>query len=183
MCQLKSADTNCPIDWLSETNARIIQKIFLISKVKCRFIPIAEARDFRGMLSVNLSLKKLTPAQIQRGVFLSKRFLVCSERQERNVAGAFNGDCHLTLMLGAVARNAARKNFTALSREAAKFCRVFVIYSFNFIDAKCANLSARASTSFSAHLQSSLKRRVFRVNGLAAEVVIISSRRSLFATI
>ena len=110
--------------------------------------------------------------------------LICGERQERNVAGAFNGDSHLTLMLGAVARNAARKNFAALGRETAELSRVFVIYSLNFIDAKRTNFSARASTSFSAHFQSSLKRRVVRVNRFAAKIIIIISfGRSRFATI
>ena len=112
--------------------------------------------------------------------FIGEKILICSERQERDIAGAFDGDSHLTLMFGAVARNAARKNFTALGGEAAKFCRVFVIYFFNFIDAKRTNFSARASTSFSAHLQSSLKRGVFGVNGFAAEIVIIFlGRRTL----
>ena len=80
-------------------------------------------------------------------------------------------------MLGAVARNAARQNFSALGGEAAELGRVFVIYLFNFIDAKRTNFSARASTSFSAHVQSSLKGRVVRVNRFAAEVVIIFGGR------
>ena len=101
------------------------------------------------------------------------KILIGSERQERNVAGAFDGDCHLTLMLGAVAGNAARKNFPAFGREAAKFCRIFVVYLFNFIDTKRTDFPARASTTFSTHLQSSLKGCVFGVNGFAAEVVVV----------
>ena len=128
-------------------------------------------------------MKFKSPVEVRRGILYCKIISVCSERQKRDVAGAFNGDSHLTLMLGAVARNAARKNFAALSGETAEFRRVFIIYSLNFIDAKRANLSARASTSFSAHILSSLKWRVVGVNSLAAEIVIISSRRSLFATI
>ena len=119
--------------------------------------------------------KKISPAEFDEGFFVREKFLICSERQERNVAGAFNGDCHLTLMLGAVARNAARQNFSALGGEAAELGRVFVIYLFNFIDAKRTNFSARASTSFSAHVQSSLKGRVVRVNRFTAEIVIIVS--------
>ena len=83
--------------------------------------------------------------------FRGKNFLVCSERQKRDVAGAFDGDCHLTLMLGAIARNAARQNLSAFGGEAAKFGRVFVVYSFDFVDAERANLPTRAPTSFSAH--------------------------------
>ena len=102
-----------------------------------------------------------------------QKILICSERQERDVASAFDGDRHLTLMLGAVARNAARKNFSTFGCETAEFRRVFVIYLFNFIDAERTNFSARASTSFSAHIQTSLKRRVVRINRLAAAKVII----------
>ena len=87
---------------------------------------------------------------------LPVKILICSERQERDVAGAFDGDCHLTLMLGAVARYAARQNLSALGGEAAEFSRVFVVYLFNLIDAKRTDFPARASTSFSAHLQSSI---------------------------
>jgi hypothetical protein len=54
-------------------------------------------------------------------------------------------------MFSAVARNAARKNFSTLSGEAAKFSRVFIVYSLDFIDAKRANFPARTPTSFSTH--------------------------------
>ena len=76
-------------------------------------------------------------------------------------------------MFGAVARNAAGQNFSAFSGETAELCRVFVVNFFNFVDAKRANLSARAPTSFSAHIQTSLKRGIIGIDWLAAEVVVI----------
>ena len=84
-------------------------------------------------------------------------------------------------MFGTVARNASRKNFAAFGGEATEFCRVFVVNVFNFIDAEGANFSSRASTSFSAHVnppQVDSKRRVFGIDWLAAESVIVSFGRS-----
>ena len=107
------------------------------------------------------------------------KILVSSERQERDVASAFNGYRHLTLMFGAVARNAARQNLSAFGGETTEFSRVLVVYLLDFVDAKRTDFPARATTSFSAHLQSSLgsKRRVVRVNGLAAPIVGVLLRR------
>ena len=121
---------------------------------------------------------------LARDFCLRKKFLIGSERQERDVACTFDGDCHLTLMFGTVAGNAARKNLAAFSRETTELCRVFVVYVLNFIDAKRTNFPARASTSFSAHLQSSSvesERRVFGIDWFAAESVIVSFWRSSIA--
>jgi hypothetical protein len=54
-------------------------------------------------------------------------------------------------MLSTVTADTARQNFSALGDETAQFRRVFVVYLFDFIHAKSANFSARASSSFSTH--------------------------------
>jgi len=78
--------------------------------------------------------------------------LICSKRQKSDVAGALNGYRDLTLMFCAISGNAAGQNFSALGNETAQFSRVFVINLFDFIHAKSANFSARASASFSTHI-------------------------------
>jgi hypothetical protein len=63
-----------------------------------------------------------------------------SERQQRDVTGAFDGFAEPALMPGADARHAARENLAALLHELRKDVRALVVDEVHLLDAKLADL-------------------------------------------
>lgn len=82
--------------------------------------------------------------------------LLCSKRQQCDIARPLDCHSHLALMLCTVARDAARQDLAALRRETAKLCNILVIDMLNLVYAKRADLSARPSASVTSYQDSSL---------------------------
>lgn len=109
-----------------------------------------------------MSIKK---EPLKSGSYFLCFFLLCSERQQRNVARALDSDRHLALMLGAVSGNTARKNLPTLRNEPAQLACIFVVDVIHLVHAEGANLFARAAASVTSDHDSFLLQ-----NGISSSV-------------
>ena len=83
-------------------------------------------------------------------------FLLCSKRQQCDIARPLDCHGHLALMLCTVAGNATGQDLAALRRETAKLCNILVINMLNLVYAKRADLPARPPASVTSYQDSPL---------------------------
>ena len=73
--------------------------------------------------------------------------LFCRERQQGDVARALDSQRYLALMLGAVARDTAGQDFSALRDEAAELARVLIVDVIYLVHAERADFLAGTTAS------------------------------------
>jgi hypothetical protein len=76
-----------------------------------------------------------------------------SKPQQGHVAGPFDRQRQLPLMLGAVAGDPAGQDLAALGGKPADAGNFFIVNGFDFIDAEAADFFLRLSAFVSFHLQ------------------------------